>query len=628
MVSLRLPRIACLLFGLMLANGTALAQGSGKVPTRDEIAVTDQWELTSLFATDEAWETSFNEAQQLIGQFARFEGQLGKSGAKLLECLQFQEKVGIQVRLLYSYAAKKKDQDLGNTDNQARAQRITSMWTEISKAAAYIDPEILSISEKKLAKFVKKTPGLDLYDHYFDDLRRVQDHILPKDQEGLLSASQEMAAGPHDAFSMLTNTDFKWGMIEGPDGEDVQMSRARYYLYMQSSDRRLRHDAYKELYVPFTGNINTLTALLTTELKSHVFYADARGYDNTLQWVLSGPNIPTEVYHNLITSVNANLAPLHRWAEIKKRVLGVEELHPYDTYAPLFASVEKSYTYEEAQDLVREALVPLGDEVMGIINRAFDERWIDVYENVGKRGGAYSSGTYGAHPYILMNYNGTLSSVSTLAHELGHTVHSFLSNENQPYVYHGYATFNAEVASITNEALMAEYLLEKAESDDEKLALLQEYVQVLVSTYYRQARFAEFELEANRLVEKGEPLTPEVLNSLFGELYQKYWGPAMVVDDEENLSWSRIPHFYYNYYVYTYSTSFAASQLVAQKIKDEGQPAVDAFLQFLSSGGSDYPVKLLKLAGADMSTPAPFEATAARFDNLLDQIEEILARRG
>ncbi len=628
MVSLRLPRIACLLFGLMLANGTALAQGSGKVPTRDEIAVTDQWELTSLFATDEAWETSFNEAQQLIGQFARFEGQLGKSGAKLLECLQFQEKVGIQVRLLYSYAAKKKDQDLGNTDNQARAQRITSMWTEISKAAAYIDPEILSISEKKLAKFVKKTPGLDLYDHYFDDLRRVQDHILPKDQEGLLSASQEMAAGPHDAFSMLTNTDFKWGMIEGPDGEDVQMSRARYYLYMQSSDRRLRHDAYKELYVPFTGNINTLTALLTTELKSHVFYADARGYDNTLQWVLSGPNIPTEVYHNLITSVNANLAPLHRWAEIKKRVLGVDELRPYDTYAPLFASVEKSYTYEEAQDLVREALVPLGDEVMGIINRAFDERWIDVYENVGKRGGAYSSGTYGAHPYILMNYNGTLSSVSTLAHELGHTVHSFLSNENQPYVYHGYATFNAEVASITNEALMAEYLLEKAESDDEKLALLQEYVQDLVSTYYRQARFAEFELEANRLVEKGEPLTPEVLNSLFGELYQKYWGPTMVVDDEENLSWSRIPHFYYNYYVYTHSTSFAASQLVAQKIKDEGQPAVDAFLQFLSSGGSDYPVKLLKLAGADMSTPAPFEATAARFDNLLDQIEEILARRG
>lgn len=604
------------------------AQESGAVPTRDQVEESDTWNVADIFETDEAWEAAFTVAEGRLDDFARFEGQLGKSGAQLLAALKLRDGVGLQFEHLYSYAARNRDVDLGNSTNQSRAQRIEGLYTRFSSATAFMEPEIVAIDDKKLGRFMKKESGLKEYSHHLDDLRRQQAHVLPKEQEQIMALAQDITGGPRDGFSMLTNTDFTWGNIKDAQGQDVQMSRSRYYLYMTSGDRRVRHDAYQELYVPFQSHLNTLTTLLNAELKVSLFRMKARNYENMLEVALDGPNVPSETYHNLITAVNDNLEPLHRWAGIKKRVLGVDELHPYDTYAPLFPEVEKTYTYEEAQALVLAGLQPLGEEILAIVQRAFDERWIDVYENQGKRGGAYSSGTYyGVHPYILLNFNGTLDAVFTLAHELGHTMHSYLSAQNQPYIDSDYPTLAAEVASTANEALLMHYLLNNAQSDAEKLSLLQSYVQGIGITFYRQTRFAEFDLVMHEMVENGEPLTHEALGQVFGEMYQRYWGPEMVVDDEERMSWCRIPHYYYNYYMYSYAVAFAASQLVATRILAEGQPAVDDFIRFLSSGGSLYPIELLKLAGADMSTPAPIVATTERMGHLLDQMEEIIARK-
>ena len=613
---------------LLIIFSGLIGQESGAVPTREEMDINFTWDLSYLYDSDEAWEDAFKKAQNMDNALSSYENSLSKNGSTLLKCLQLNDEAGILLDKLWSYASRKADQDLGNTENQARLQRIRSLYTNISTATAFIDPEILTISDKKLRRFLKKNDELMVYKYYFDELNRVQDHVLSKKEEKLLALAGKATSGTSATYGILTNTDFKWGMIKDENDNSVEMSGGRYYRYTSSSDRRVRHDAYNEIYVPYDNHLKTLTSLIATQLNTNIFYMQARNYETTLDRALHGPNIPTSVYYNLIDGVNNNLEPLHRWAELKKRILKVDELHPYDTYAPLFPNVVKQYTYEEAQVLIKESFAPLGDEIQEIVDRAFKERWIDVYENAGKRGGAYSSGTYGIHPYILINFDGTLNSVLTLAHELGHTIHSYLTNSTQPYIYSNYATFNAEVASTINEALLRDYLLERAETDEEKLSLLQQYIQDIGSTFYRQTRFAEFELAIYKMAENDEPLTSDSFNKIFGKIYSKYWGPSMSIGDEEKLSWSRIPHFYYNYYVYTYATSFAASQMLAQDIKEQGQLAVDRLKKFLSSGGSDAPLALLKLAGADLSTQAPFEATAAKMNDLLDQVEKILAKKG
>ena len=611
---------------IILISGLT-AQDSGAVPSRGEMDINFTWDLSALFESEDAWEDDFKKVENMENDFSNFEGNLGKNGKTLLQCLKLNDEVGIKLDKLWSYAARKSDQDLGNTENQALRQRIQGLYTKIANATAFINPEILTISEKKLNKFIQKNEELSDYQYFFNELNRVQDHILSKKEENLLALLGKVTNGASNTYGILTNTDFNWGMIKDENENLVEMSGGRYYRYTSSHNRRVRHDAYNEVYVPYNNHLETLTSLIATQLNTNIFYMQARNYESTLASALDGPNIPVSVYHNLIDGVNNNLEPLHRWAEMKKRILKVDELYPYDTYAPLFPNVEKQYTYEEAQILVKESLAPLGDEIQDIVDLAFRKRWIDVYENAGKRGGAYSAGIYGVHPYILMNFDGTLNSVLTLAHELGHTIHSYLTNATQPYVYSDYATFNAEVASTINEALLRDYLLERAESDEEKLSLLQQYIQDIGSTFYRQTRFAEFELAVYHMAEMDEPLTSDSFNEIFGEIYSKYWGPAMVVSDEEKLSWSRIPHFYYNYYVYSYATSFAASQMLAQDIKEQGQPAVNRLKAFLSSGGSDAPLELLELAGADMSTQAPIVATAAKMDDLLDQVEYILSKK-
>lgn len=615
-----------LVLTFMIGSSPAAAQQTGDVPARSEINEEDTWDVSDLYESDPKWEESFAKTEGMLEEYTKYKGNIHKSGRTLLECLELDVEVGTVMGRLFSYARRKRDEEIGNTTYQAMADRIQGLGTKGSNASAFIQPEILAIDDRTLENFLKTTKGFDLYEHYLNDLRRQRDHILSREEEELLSLTNSVAGSIVSTFRMLTNADFDWDNILDENNEKIEMSPGRYGLFMASPDRRVRHDAYMELYVPFEKHMNTLTSLFTMNLKAHVFYMRAREYDSTLESALSGPNIPVEVYHSLIRSVNDNLDPLQRWAAIKKKVLDVEQLYPYDTYAPLFPEVSKDYTWEEAKSIVKEALKPLGPKVQDILDEAFENRWIDVYENVGKRGGAYCSGTYGVHPYILLNFDGTLSGVSYLAHELGHAIHTYLTNETQPYIYSGYSNFLAEVASTTNEALLMDYLLKKAGSDAERLSLLQEYIQRFGSTFYRQTRFAEFELAAHEETEKDAPLTHEVLNRMFGEMYQKYWGPDMVVVDQERLSWTRIPHFYFNYYVYSYSTAFAASQLMASRILKEGQPAVDEYLDFLSSGSSDYPVELLKIAGVDMSTPTPFEATANRMDGLLDQVEEIIAR--
>ncbi len=620
---------AILIAGLFLLTGTAplAAQQAGDVPTRDEIDDKYKWNVTALFASDSDWEAAFGEAEKKIDELAGCEGHLGRSAKDLLECLRLRDDVGMRMDRLSSYTERKLDEDLNNTACQAMSQRVRNLETRHHGATAFFEPELLAIEDGKLEKFMKAEEGLRIYGHYLDDVRRMKDHILPREQERLLSLLWDVTRGASRTYDMLVNADFDWGKILDEKSNEMRMSRSRYYLYMYSPDRRVRRDAYMEMYVPFENHLNTLASLLLTKLKTDLFYSRARNYGSTLERALSGPNIPVEVYYNLVNTLNDNLAPLHRWAALKKRVLRIDELHPYDTYAPLFPEVERMYTYEEAQGIVKEALKPLGGEVQDILDRAFAERWIDVYESVGKSDGAYSSGTYGVHPYILMNFNGTLNSVFTLAHELGHTVHSYLTNANQPFIYSDYETFAAEVASTTNEALLMDYLLENAMTDGEKLCLLQQYIQDIGSTFYRQGRFAEFELAIHRKVANDEPLTHESISKIFGEIYQKYWGPDMVVDEQEKLSWVRISHFFSSYYVYTYATSFAASELIARRIKEEGSPAVEDYLKFLRSGGSLYPIELLRTAGVDMSTRAPIEATTDKMDELLDRMEEIMSGR-
>ncbi|MBL7074942.1 oligoendopeptidase F [candidate division KSB1 bacterium] len=621
-----LGSLICLVF-LLGAPGLLAQEQAGKIPTRDQIEEQYKWNLGDIYASDDLWEQDFSKVKGFIPRFKEYEGILRKSPQNLLGCLKLQDEVGETLGRLFLYAYRRKDEDLNNTTYQALADRVRGLATQLSSAAAFIRPEILSISERRLRKFHKKEEGLAVYEHYLGDITRTKPHTLPKEQEEILALAGEVMGSPYTVFGMLDNADFSWPSIKDEEDNEVEMSKGRYYMFMYSPDRRVRHDAYKEFYVPYEAHKNTLGALFSANIKSDIFYMKNRKYNTCLEASLNRPNIPVEVYNNLITTIHNNLGPLHRWAALKKKVMELDELHPYDTYAPLFAESTKKYTFEEAKEMVKEALRPLGEDYIKVLKEGFENRWIDVYENVGKRGGAYSAGTYGVHPYVLLNYNGTLNDVFTLAHEMGHTIHTYYTIHTQPFIYSDYATFVAEVASTTNEALLMDYLLKKTEDKDEKLALLQKYIGNIMTTFYRQTRFADFEKMVHDKAERGEALTPDVLDQLFGDLYQQYWGPEMVVDPEEKLSWARIPHFYYNFYVYTYATSYAASQAVSQKILTEGEPAVKAYLNFLSRGSSAYPIDLLKGAGVDMSTPEPIEATTKKMDELIDQVEAILAEK-
>jgi oligoendopeptidase F len=598
-----------------------------EIPLRSDIDAKYKWDMTAVYPTEEAWEDDLNLVKKLYPRLGDYKGRLLSSPEVLLESIELRNQVNQTLWKLYHYASNSSNADVRNEKFQEMVQRVINESVKIGQTTAYYTPEILQNEYSVLEDLMANNTKLQVYEKQFKDLYISKPHILTEKEEKLLTMAGKLSGVSNDAYDIMRATDFVWPTFQDEDGNELTMSQGRYGKYTKSTDRRVREDMYKALYVPFKNNINTMSVLMKGNVEGHIFYSEARNYESTLEARMKRDGMSTDVYKNLINSVNDNLQPLHRWAEIKAKYLGLEKIKPFDTYAPL-ADSTIVYTYEEAQDIVLEALDPLlqsnDGELRKFTEKMYNENLIDVFESQGKQSGAYMSSTWGLNPRVKLNFAGTLDDIFTLAHELGHAYHSYLSQKNQPYAYYSYTTFNAEAAAITTEALLMDYLLANAKNDEEKAFLIQNYIQSIGSTYYRQTRFAEFELLIHEAAENGQILTEDFLTESFGEMYSKYWGPYMEITEEEAYSWSRIPHFYYNYYVYTYATSFAAAEKISENVRNEGQDAIDDFISYLSTGSSDYPVELLKIAGADMTTSEPFEAVSRKMNFLMDELESIL----
>lgn len=616
-----IPLTLCLMLLPVAASG---ATGTGALPSRGEADLAWTWDLSAIYSDDVAWERDFETLEERLPEMEALRGKVGTSAADLLTTLHLQDELGRMMSRLYVYAHMKSHEDTANPTYQGFAERAVSLAVKAGSAGSFVEPEILAISEETLAKYLSEEKGLDEYRFALARITRMRDHVLPAEQELLLARSGGMAQTAETVFSMLTNADLTFPTIRDEEGREVELSEERYGKYIYSRDRRVRQDAFLGLFTTYGGMKNTLAATLSGNVRKDFFYAQVRNYPSCLDAALFPNAIPPEVYENAVKTVNAHLEPLHRYMRLKKRALGVEELHMYDLYVPLVEELQEDIPYDEALETVRKALAPLGEDYLTKLNEGFANRWIDVYENRGKRSGAYSWGTYGVHPFVLLNYKGTLRDTFTIAHEMGHALHSAFTDHSQPFVYSGHAIFTAEVASTTNEALLLDYLLRTSTNPREKLYLLNYALEQVRTTVYRQLLFAEFELEIHRRAERGEALTPDVFASLWRELNIRYYGPDVVVDPELDVEWARIPHFYSAFYVYQYATGLAASTALSQQILSEGKSAVTRYLGFLESGSSDYPIELLRRAGVDMSTPRPLEATLALFAERLDELERLL----
>jgi oligoendopeptidase F len=598
---------------------------SSTLPSRELIDEKYKWDLTHIYQDEKQWEQDYDWVKENLSNYEKFAGKIGVSVDVFYQCLQFDDAVNKVLEKLHLYAMLSRDSDLRIQKYRAMDDRIRNLFTRVSAARSFIKPELLEIPEDQLFSFLKIKSELAVYGHYLNDIIRTKKHTLKKEQEEILALSHEVTAAPYKAYSIFTNSDLKFPIIEDEKGKQVEMSHARFYAAMYSVNRAYRERAFKSylnLYIQF---INTITELFNGNLKANIFNARARKYSSAREAALDLNNIPLTVYDNLIKTTNENLTPLHRWAAIKKKILCIDELHPYDVYTSLFSTIEREYSYEEATRLVYNSLQPLGEDYLNSLKTAFDNRWIDVHETQSKRSGAYSSGTtYGVHPYVLLNWTNLLNDVFTLAHEMGHNMHSYYTGLMQPYPYANYSIFLAEVASTFNESLLLDYLISNSSSKDDKLFLLEKYLNNITSTFYRQVMFAEFELEVYSRLEKDSALTADNLCSLYKDIYQKYWGKEMVIDREEEFTWARIPHFYYNYYVFQYATGFAASEALSAKVKTEGAPAVERYLNFLKAGSSDYPINILYSAGVDTNSSQPVTAVTQKMNNLLDQLETLL----
>lgn len=593
--------------------------------SREKIEEKYKWKLEDIYAGEEDWENDFKWIETNYENIKKFEGKLSDNGETIFECLEYNDSISIKIDRIFLYAMLSKDIDLSNNKNLARYDRVISLFSRYNTARAFINPEIIKIGEEKISDWLKTNENLKIYSHFFSDLFRSQKHILIKELEEVLALASPILENPHSTFSVFDNADINYPVIKDTEGKDYQISHGRYTAALYSTNREFRKNVYKGFYEPYNNMKNTLASLLNGQLNSLLFRTRARKYSSNLESSLDSNNIPSVVYHNLINTVKTNLKTLHRWAEIKTKYLKYDKLHPYDTYVTLFPSVNKEYTYEEGINLLYNSIKPLGEQYCNDVRKAVENRWIDVFETKGKRSGAYSSGTtYGVHPYILLNWNNKLNDVFTLAHEVGHNMHSLYTGNYQPYVYANYSIFVAEVASTTNEALLLDYLIKNARSREEKLALIEMNLTNIQTTFFRQTRFAEFELLINRMTEEGEPVTAENLTEKFGELYKEYWGNSMEMDEEEALCWARIPHFYYNFYVYQYATSYAASQTITEKIINGEEGIVEKYLAFLKAGSSSYPVDILKNTGIDMTTGFPVESVIRRMDMLLDELTNLI----
>lgn len=597
-----------------------------EVPTRDEIEEQYKWNLADIYSSDDEWEKDFKFVEQSISGYTRFEGKITESADNLLACLKFDEEISIKLERLYLYSMLSKDADMRNAKYQGMDDRIKSVYSKVLTASSFIKPELLKTDESKLLSFINSNPDLKIYKHSFDDLLRFRKHTLEREQEELLAMASEVTQVPYNTYSLFTNADLKFPKVADENGNEMEMSHSRFYSALYSKDRNYRERAFKAYLKPYMDNVNSFTSLFNGNLKANIFYSKARKYNSAREAALFKNNIPISVFDNLVEAVNKNISPMYRWASLKKKLLNLDELHPYDVYVTLFdQKLEKKYSYEEAKQIVNDSLKIMGDDYLTSLNKAFDNRWIDVYETKAKRSGAYSSGTtFGVHPYVLLNWTDLLNDVFTLAHEMGHNMHSYYTGLHQPYTYANYSIFLAEVASTFNENLLLDHLIKISETKEEKLFLLEKYLNNITTTVYRQVMFAEFESLTHFKAENGEALTPDVLCKLYKDVYQKYWGPEMQIDEEESYTWARVPHFYYNFYVYQYATGFAASEALALKVKTVGKPAVDKYLHFLKSGSSDYPINILDKAGVNMNSQEPILAVTKKMNQIIDEIENLI----
>lgn len=595
-----------------------------QLPMREEVPVALTWDLTTIFTTEAAFEESFKEVQTLIPELLALKGTLHQGAAAFLKALEFILTVSQQLEKLYVYSHLKNDQDTANATYQALYARCGTLLAQVSEAMSWFEPELLTLSDEEILGYLAEEPKLSLYRHYVEQIIANRAHVLPEEQEALLAGAGEIFRGPSTTFSVLNNADLEFPVIEGEEGEKVQLSHGLYGQLLESTNRRVREEAFKGIYQVYRQFRNTFATTLSTNVKSHNFNAKIRQYDSARAAALSNNHIPEAVYDQLVQVVNENLPLLHRYMALRKRLLQVEELHTYDLYTPLLGEAPIRYTYEESVAKAKEALQPMGPEYLAVVESAFNDRWIDVVENKGKRSGAYSSGAYDTNPYILMNWHDTLDQLFTLVHEMGHSVHSYFTRNNQPYVYGDYSIFLAEIASTTNENLLTEYLL-KTESDPKVRAyILNHYLDGFKGTVFRQTQFAEFEHFMHEEEAKGTPLTSEFLSEHYGALNQKYYGPALTIDEEISLEWARIPHFYYNYYVYQYSTGFSAASALADKILAQEPGALDHYLTYLKSGSSDYPIEVMKKAGVDMTQATYLREAMQVFENRLNELEALV----
>lgn len=594
-----------------------------RIPERSEIAEQDKWAIHDIYATDELWEADLQKAKDLIPTVSAFAGKLGGSAQNLLDYMKLTEEIAVLADALGNYAMRRSDEDARVSKYQAMVGSLMSTYVALEAASSFSTPEIMAISDETMEKFYAELPELERYRRYLNNIRRRRAHVLTPAEEKLLAAAGEMANAPDTIYGMFNDADVTFPDAIDSEGNHHPLSQGTYISYMESSDRALRKSAFENLYRTYGSYKNTISAILSAQVKQLQFFADARKYSSAMEASLDATNVPTTVYTNLIEAVHKNMDKMYRYVALRKKLLGVDELHMYDIYTPLVEDVAKKAGIDEAKQTVYDALAPLGEEYRKVLKQGFDSRWIDVYENAGKRSGAYSAGAR-VHPFVLLNYTGTLDSQFTLAHEMGHAMHSYLSNHTQTPLDADYVIFVAEVASTCNEALLMEYLLGKTTDKKERAYLINHFLEQFRTTLYRQTMFAEFELNIGKMAQEGTSLTPDVLNAEYRRLNRLYFGEEVVLDDEIDMEWMRIPHFYYNYYVFQYATGYAAAIALSRRILREGESAVKDYLGFLSGGCSKSPIDLLRGAGVDMSTTVPVEEALKLFDELIGEMEQLM----
>jgi len=610
--------------GAWMMCSTSLAQDAKQPPERGEIAERYKWQLTDMYASDALWHAHYKEMETAVDELAKLKGTTGNSPADLLRVLKQRDRLNVQLDKLYAYASHKFDQDMRQSQNQALRDRARTLWVKYREALSWLEPELTSLPQDTVKTWLKRD-DLAVYEHYFDDLFRMKPHILSPREERLLALASKACGASANTFGLLTNTELKYNTITDEDGNKITVTAPVYYDLIYSKDRRVRRDLYLAFHRSYLDIKNSLASTLEGAVQRDWFYAKSRGYGSSLEAALYEENLPVSVYHNLIGTVNRHLPLLHRYTALRKRILKLEEVHPYDLYVSLVDAPERRYTYEQSVELILGSLGPMGQQYVDAMRMGFRSGWIDVFENKGKRTGAYCGGAYLAHPYVLLNFRGNYNGVSTVAHEMGHAMQSHFANTTQPPVYADYPMFTAEVASTAAEIIFKQHILSRTTDKKQRAMMIDRMLDDIRQTVFRQTRFAEFDLAIHEMAERGEPMTADVLMAKSREVFQKYYGPDLVLDAEADVECLRIPHHYYNFYVYRYADSYSAAATIAKRIISKEPGAVKDWMKFLKTGNSMYALDMLKIAGADMTTPKPVEDCMGMFEDLLNQLEQSLA---